>query len=94
MRVLIVSEGEHEQSGALENLLKKLGGDHADFTSDKVSNKRIHSFHGIGDGYFKRAYRWLLETENRGFDTLIFLIDEDGAKDRIQRTKRLVSLFY
>ncbi len=26
MRVLVVSEGEHEQGGALENLLRRLGG--------------------------------------------------------------------
>ena len=49
MRVLVVAEGQHEQSGALENLLKRLGGEGADFETDRVSNRRIHAWHGPGD---------------------------------------------
>ncbi len=63
MTVLVVSEGKHEQSGALENLLKRLGGDNSVFEFDQVSNKRIHAFHGKGKRYFKRAFGWLKEAE-------------------------------
>jgi len=82
MRVLVVSEGKHEQSGALENLVKRLGGDRADLTFDRVSNSDIHAFHGKGGGYFKRAVRWLMEAEKRDVEAMILLIDEDGQKER------------
>jgi hypothetical protein len=87
MRVLVVSEGEHEQSGALENLLKRLGGQNATFDVDRVSNNRIHALHGKGDGYFKRAVRWLLEAQKRGAEALVFLIDEDGRKERVTQIR-------
>jgi hypothetical protein len=83
MRVLVVAEGKHEQSGALENLLKRLGGDNSVFEFDRVSNKRIHAFHG--KGYFKRAFRWLKEAEKKGVDAIILLIDEDGKRERIEQ---------
>ena len=85
MRVLVVAEGKHELSGALENLLKRLGGANAVFEFDRVSNKRIHAFHGKGKGYLKRASRWLKEAEKRSVDTLILLIDEDGRRERIEQ---------
>jgi len=81
MRVLVVAEGKHE-SAALEHLLARLGGDTATFEFDRVANREIHTFHGKGRGYFKRAVRWLLEAENRGVDALVFLIDEDGQRER------------
>jgi hypothetical protein len=87
MRVLVVSEGKHEQSGALESLLKRLGGTHASFEYDRVSNNTIHAFHGKGKGYFKRAIRWLKEAENRQADALVFLIDEDGKSERIEQIR-------
>jgi hypothetical protein len=82
MIVLVVSEGRHEQSGALKSLLERLGGAGALFEFDRVSSSRIHAFHGKGKGYFKRAIRWLREAENRGANALILLIDEDGRRDR------------
>ncbi|MCH8118251.1 MAG: DUF4276 family protein [Planctomycetes bacterium] len=85
MRVLVVAEGKHELSGALESLLKRLGGDNAVFEFDRVSNKSIHAFHGKGKGYFKRAFRWLKEAEKKGADALIFLIDEDDKRERIEQ---------
>ncbi|OHB78211.1 MAG: hypothetical protein A2Z25_23535 [Planctomycetes bacterium RBG_16_55_9] len=83
----MVSEGKHEQSGALENLLKRLGATQASFLFDKVSNRAIHAFHGKGPGYFKRAIRWLKEAENRQVDALVFLIDEDGKSERIAQIR-------
>jgi hypothetical protein len=82
MNVLVVSEGKHEQAGALENLLRRLGGDEAIFTHDRVCNDTIHAVHGKGGGYFKRAVRWLLEAKKRGFDALVLLIDQDGERER------------
>lgn len=87
MRVLVVSEGKHEQSGALESLLKRLGGTNASFEYDRVSNNTIHTFHGKGKGYFKRAIRWLKEAENRKVDAVVFLIDEDGKSERIEQIR-------
>lgn len=88
MRVLVVSEGKHEQGGALENLLRRLGGDGAIFAQDRVSSNTIHAFHGKGRGYFKRAVRWLREAEKRGFDALVLLIDQDGQSDRTKQICR------
>jgi len=85
MRILVVAEGKHELHGALGNLLEKLGGDGSSFDYDRVSNNTIHAFHGIGNGYFKRALRWLIEAERRGVDALILLIDEDGKRERIEQ---------
>ncbi|OHB64545.1 MAG: hypothetical protein A2Y77_14085 [Planctomycetes bacterium RBG_13_62_9] len=88
MRVLVVSEGKHEQSGALENLLRKLGAAEADLAFDRVSNSAVHAHHGKGPGYFKRALRWLMEAEKRGVDALILLIDEDGQRERCEQIQR------
>jgi len=82
MNVLVVSEGKHEQGGALENLLRRLGGDRGVFTPERVSNNNIHTHHGKGAGYFKRAVRWLLEAEKRGFDAIVLVIDQDGERER------------
>ena len=83
MRVLVVAEGKHELYGALRNLLEKLGGNGSTFDYDHVSNNTIHAVHGTGNGYFKRALRWLIEAEKRGSDALILLIDEDGIRERV-----------
>ncbi len=84
MRVLVVSEGPHEQAGALENILKKLGGEHTAFESDRIANNHIHAIHGKGKGFYKRALRWIGEAEKRKCNALVFLIDMDGEENRIQ----------
>jgi hypothetical protein len=88
MTVLVVSEGKHEQAGALENLIRKLGGAGANLAFDRVSNSAIHAHHGKGRGYLKRALRWLMEAQKRGVDALILLIDEDGQKQRCEQIQR------
>ncbi len=87
MRVLVVSEGKHEQSGALENLLRRLGGGGTVFDIDRVSSDRIriHVVPGKGKPLFKRALRWLLEAEKRGLDALVLLIDQDGERERCRQ---------
>jgi len=87
MKVLVVSEGKHEQAGALQSLLRRLSGDQAIFAFDRVSSSSIHAFHGKGGGCFKRALRWLLEAEKRGLDALVLLIDQDGQNDRSEQIR-------
>jgi hypothetical protein len=78
MRVLVVSEGEHEQGGALENLLRRLGGKEAQLVFDCVRRDDIHAHHGKGPGYINRALRWLKEAKGREMDALILLVDQDN----------------
>jgi len=95
MRVLVVSEGRHElgrhaegrqqEPGALENLIRQLGGNQAELTFDKVSSNAIHVFNGKGAGFFKRAVGWLKEAQRRNVDALILLIDQDGERDRSEQ---------
>jgi hypothetical protein len=85
MKVLIVAEGKHEWSGALVNLVKRLGGQNTAFDQARVADKKIHALHGKGQGYSKKALRWVLEAQKRGFDAIIFLIDEDGNRERTRQ---------
>jgi hypothetical protein len=82
VNVLLVAEGEHEQSGALEQLVKRLGGDQASFTSAYVSDSRVHAFHGTGPGHTKRALGWLEWARKEKYDALILLIDHDDPKEK------------
>ncbi len=82
MHVLLVAEGEHERSGALENLVKRLGGGEAKFTPARVSDDRVHAFHGTGDGHTKRALGWLEWALQENYDALILLIDQDRPEEK------------
>lgn len=82
MRILLVGEGPSELNGALENLVRRLGVTVAGIDTDRVSQGEIHAHHGKGRGYFKRAVRWMLEAQKRGYDTLILVIDQDGRPER------------
>jgi Domain of unknown function (DUF4276) len=82
MKVLLVGEGPSELGGALEILVRRLGLTDAEFDTDRVSQKHLHAHHGKGQGYFKRAVRWMLEANKRGYDALILVIDEDGCAER------------
>lgn len=86
MNLLVVSEGRHElQSGqgqgAIEILLHRLLGD---FTCDKrkVSDPALPRVHATGRGYFKRALEWMRFAENRGYDALILVVDQDDYPRR------------
>lgn len=86
MRVLIVAEGKHERTEALERLVRRLScTQNLECETDRISKKTIHAFHGPGQGFFKRSIRWLLEAEKREFDALILLIDEDGHGERSEQ---------
>jgi hypothetical protein len=81
MKILLVSEGEHEP-GAVKALVGRLLHEGIEFEIDRVKRNDIHAHHGKGLGYFKRAVRWLMEAEKRDVDALILVIDEDGQEDR------------
>jgi hypothetical protein len=49
-----------------------------------VSRKDIHAHHGKGQGYFKKALRWILEADKRGYDAIVLVIDQDNAPERVQ----------
>lgn len=83
MRALCVSEGKHERSGALGALVSRLRPTEMPCDQDDVKRNDIHAHHGQGQGYFKRAIRWLLEARSRGYDALILLIDQDGCPERV-----------
>lgn len=83
MKVLLVSEGKHEECGALETFVRRIAKGIESYTWDKVSRNDIHTHRGRGQGFFKRAVRWILEAKKRDFDALVLVIDEDGYPDRI-----------
>jgi hypothetical protein len=83
MRVLVVAEGRHERSGALAAFVARLKHPRElTLATDRVSRHDIHAFHGGGQGFFKRALRWLLEAGKRDYDALVLVIDEDGRPER------------
>ncbi len=85
MRILLVSEGPHELSGALENLVRRLMnpavGD-LQFETEKMANAAIVSSHGKGPRLLKRILRWMEEARRRGCEALVLVIDEDGDRER------------
>jgi Domain of unknown function (DUF4276) len=84
MKVLLVSEGKHEASGALQSVVHRLAPHIQSFTLDRVSRVDLATLHGKGRGFFKRAIRWMFEARKRGFDALVLLIDEDGRRESIR----------
>lgn len=85
MKILLVSEGASELRGALENLVRRIGlQDDVEIEHEKVSKRELRAHHGKGKGYFKRAVRWMMDAEKRGYDGLILLIDEDGNAERVK----------
>jgi hypothetical protein len=81
MKVLIVGEGKHELAGAMLALVGRLAPTGCVFDQANVRHD-IHVHHGKGRGYFKRAVRWMLEAQKRGYDALVLLIDQDGFSER------------
>jgi hypothetical protein len=84
MKVLLVAEGKHELGGALETLVRRLSPLALEVEHDRVSNDKIHAHHGKGQGFFKRAVRWILEARKRGYEALVLVVDEDGHRERVK----------
>ncbi|MEX2175431.1 MAG: DUF4276 family protein [Pirellulaceae bacterium] len=91
MRVLLVSEGKHEESGALEALVRRVAPHIESCTWDRASSSRIDTQPCKGQGFSKRAIRWILEARKRGYDALVLVIDEDGRRDRASDLDRAQS---
>ena len=82
MRVLIVSEGRHEQGGALETLVRRLlPAPELACETRRVSDHQVHTHRGKGQGFFKRAVRWMLHAQKHGFEAIVLLIDEDDRRE-------------
>jgi hypothetical protein len=93
VRVLLVAEGQHERGkedrdGALETLVRRLHQDITQCDLDRVSRKDIHAHHGKGQGYFKKALRWIRKAEKRGYDAIVLVIDQDNVPERMQEITR------
>jgi hypothetical protein len=88
MKVLLVGEGAHERSGALEAFVRRLAKTPVECDSAPVSRDDIHTHRGKGQGFFKRAVRWLLEGRKRGYEAVVMVIDEDGRPERIDEVDR------
>lgn len=84
MKVLLVSEGKHELSGSLETLVRRLSRHELEIDLTDVHRNDIHTHRGKGQGFFKRAIRWLLEARKRGYDGIVLVIDEDGQAERVK----------
>src|SRR6266516_3878374 len=82
MKVLLVSEGNHELGGALETLVGRLKPREAMYESKKVSDRELRVHAGKGPGYFKKALRCVLYAEEHKFDAVILLIDQDNDPSR------------
>ena len=83
LKVLLVAEGEHERFGALENLVRRLGGNDASFTPARASDNSVQGVHGEGKGeggHTKRALAWLRKAWKDHYDALIYLIDDDDKR--------------
>jgi hypothetical protein len=77
-----------DRDGALEILVRRLHQDISQCDLDRVSRKDIHAHHGKGQGYFKKALRWILEAEKRGYDAIVLVIDQDNVPERLQEITR------
>lgn len=84
MRALLVSEGKHEESGALEALVRRIVPRIDQCQWARVSDRRFQVQPGKGGGLFKRVVQWILEARRTGFDALVLVIDEDGYRERVR----------
>jgi hypothetical protein len=96
MRVLIVSEGENElgkanHAGALEALVSRLREDYEEellFDSITVRHPDLGKVQekGVG-GMCKKALACLRFAERRGFEAVVFVIDQDEDKFKYRRSE-------
>ncbi len=84
MKTLLVGEGPSELGGALQHFVERLSPTKMTIDHERVSRRDLHSHHGKGKGYFKRALRWMIEVRKRGYDAVVLVIDEDGKSERVK----------
>ncbi|HVA48284.1 MAG TPA: DUF4276 family protein [Pirellulales bacterium] len=68
----------------METLVRRLSSLKLEVDHDRVSRGDIHAHHGKGQGFFKRALRWMLEARKRGYEALVLVVDEDGQAERVK----------
>ncbi len=83
MRVLLVSEGAHEGSGALQHLVRRALPRMTSCEWRQVKDSRLRVHHGKGTRLLKRAVSWIRQARHEGFDALVLVIDHDGDDQRI-----------
>jgi hypothetical protein len=88
MRVLLVSEGLHEGSGALEAFVRRVVDGVAEFEFRRFKDSRFRLHHGKDSMLFKRAIAWMREACADGFDAIVLVIDEDGDRQRTRELKK------
>lgn len=88
MRVLLVGEGKHELAGSLETLVRRLLPSDIECVTDRIARSDIHVHRGKGSGYEKKALRWMMEADRRGFDAIVLVIDEDDRAERCEEMDR------
>ncbi len=83
-RALLVAEGAHELSGALEELVAKLTGLRFDVSCKQIRDieVRVHIPRGRFPGFSRRFLGWISYAQEQQFDVLIAIIDEDGEPRR------------
>ena len=92
MKVLVVSEGQHElgrenredRLGALTTLVSRTAVKELICTAMRVSDPSFSHSHGAGGRLFERAYRCMLYAAEHEFDALVFLVDQDDDPSRRQ----------
>lgn len=88
-RIWVITEGKHEEDGALLHLIRRLipNLDDCDFEFDRWKNPRGRSrrFRSTerGDGIFKKFVAMLFDAEQYGFDAVIALVDCDRDRGRL-----------
>jgi len=81
MKVLLVSEGKHERV-SLPILIERIAGTQFQFEHARLADENIPTHHGKGQGFLKKALRWLLKARDDGHDALILVVDHDGYDNR------------
>ncbi len=96
MKVLIVSEGNHElgphgEDGALKVLTRRMIAQEVSFATKNIRDKSVHRniFDGIGSGLRKRIEGWIRHAERNHFDALVLVIDRDKDKRRISQLDKV-----
>jgi len=89
MRTLIVSEGKHESEGALQSLVRRLAEPKGlECEQQPLKLNEIRAYHGKGQGFFKKAIRWLLHAQDLHYEGVVLVVDEDGDADRVRQINK------
>jgi hypothetical protein len=82
MKVLLISEGEHELGGALATPVHRLNERCEEIEWKNVRDPELRSGHGKGHGIFKKAIRCLIYAQEQSFDAVILVVDQDDEVER------------